>query len=82
MGFEQSGYVVYFCPSVDNRGRAWLYLGIALLALVVWLVGQWAIVTYYQVGSATGTIVALFIFAFVILGIYCAVRFRWLRYPT
>jgi membrane protein YdbS with pleckstrin-like domain len=76
-----TGYTVDSYPSVDDRGRGWLFLGIALLAIVVFFVGSWALATYYPTDYGTGTVVLLFMLAFMVLGLYAAFRFRWLRYP-
>jgi hypothetical protein len=81
VGFGLTGYTVEFCPSVDDRGRAWLYLGIALLSIIVWLVGQWAVATYDPWDYGASMLVGLLILAFEILGLYGAFRFYQARHP-
>jgi ABC-type antimicrobial peptide transport system permease subunit len=66
---------------MDDRGRAWLYLGLALLAIVVFFVGHWALATYYPLDYDTDAIVLPFILAIMILGLYGAFRLYQLRHP-
>ena len=75
------GYNVDFYPSVDDRGRALLYLGIALLAIVAGFLATWALATYYPWDYGAQTLFVLILLPFMILGVYAAFRFRWLRYP-
>jgi len=72
---------VEFYPSMDDRGRALLYLGLVLLSVVVWLVGQWAVATYDPMDYGTSDLVGLVIIAFEIIGLYAAFRFYQFRHP-
>jgi len=68
-------------PCVDDRGRALLYLGLVLLSVVVWLVGQWAVATYDPMDYGASTLVGLIILVFEIIGLYAASRIYLLRHP-
>jgi hypothetical protein len=70
-----------FYPGMDDRGRARLLLGLALLAIVVFFVVNWALATYDPQDFVTGTLVLLFVAVFEILGLYAAFRFYQLRHP-
>jgi hypothetical protein len=81
LGIGKVGYDVGCCPDVDDRGRGLLYLGIALLAIVVFFVGHWALATYYPLDYGAETLVLFFLLAFTILGLYASFRFYQLRHP-
>jgi hypothetical protein len=66
---------------VDDPGRLALFLGLAILSFVVWLVGQWAVATYYPLDGGIAALVGLLILAFEIVGLYAAFRFYQLRHP-
>jgi type VI protein secretion system component VasK len=70
-----------FCTSMDDRGRALWYLGLVLLSLVVWLVGQWTVATYDPLDYGTSALVGLLILTFEIVGLYAAFRMYQLRHP-
>jgi hypothetical protein len=65
---------------VDDRGRAVLYLGLALLTFVVWLVVHLILATYYPLDYAAQTLYVLIAAPIMILGVYAAFRLYQLRY--
>jgi hypothetical protein len=75
------GYNVDFYPSMDDRGRALLYIGLVALSVVVWLVGQWAVATYDPMDYGASALVGLVILAFEVIGLYAAIRYYGLRHP-
>jgi hypothetical protein len=66
---------------VDERGRALLYIGLVLLSVVVWLVGQWAVATYDPMDYGASALIGLFILAFEFVGLYASFRYYQLRHP-
>ena len=56
-------------------------MGVALLAVVVFFVGHWALATYYPLDYGVGTVVVLVMLALMLLGLYAAFRFYQLRHP-
>ncbi len=66
---------------MDDRGRGWLYLGIALLGIAVFFVGHWAVATYYPLDYGANALAALFMLALLLLGLYGAFRLYQLRHP-
>ena len=79
--FARMGYTVNGSLSVDDQQRGWLYLGFALLGIVVFFVGHWILATYYPLDYGAGTVILLVMLALTIVGLYAAFRFYQLRHP-